>query len=102
MWRRQMSLGQGRGLGELADRLLSASLVDVCCDVSAGEVELLLVVLWPWHHHMAGLVQRLSRQRLLEPETDWEELAAFEVQLVGGTPGQRPHHVNEMSHCLQG
>ena len=59
MWHRQMSLGQGRGLGELEGRQLLAGLVDAYCVVSAGEIESLLVVWRQRHHHMGGLVQRL-------------------------------------------
>ena len=100
MWRRQMSLGQERGLGEPADRLLSASRVGACCAQSAGEVAVLLVELMQRHHHMVGLALRLWRQKLLVPEIDWKELAAFEVQQVLVIPGQCPHHLTQMSHCL--
>ncbi len=52
-------MGQGRGLGELADRLLSASLVVACCVGSDGEVAALLLELLQRHPHTVGVVHRL-------------------------------------------
>ena len=71
-----MSLGLGRGLGELEGRLLSANQVGACCAVSAGEVAVLLVELQRWHHHMVGLALRLYKQRLL-PKIGWGGAGCF-------------------------
>ncbi len=65
MWRRQLSLGQGCGLGELEGRLLSASRVGACCAQGAGEFAVLLVEVMERRHHTAGLALRLWRQMVL-------------------------------------
>ncbi len=69
LWRRQLSLGQGRGLGELAGRLLSSSRVGACCAQSAGEFAVLLVELMQQQHRTAGLALSLWRQMM--PGTGW-------------------------------
>ena len=96
-----MTLGQGRGLGELEGRLLSASRVGAYCAESAGEVVVLFGKLMQRRHHMVGSALSLWRQRLLVPESGWEGQPAFEVQLALVIPSQSPHHLNQRSQCIQ-
>ncbi len=85
MSRRQLSLGQGRDLGELADRLLSASRAGACCAQSVGEFEVLLVELRQRHHRKAELVLMLWRQRMRHETGSWGRVA-FEAQRVLSIP----------------
>ena len=98
-WRRQMSLGQGHGLGELAGRLLSTSRAGACCAQSAGEVVVLLAELLQRNHHTAESALRLWRHRLL-PEIGWKGQPASEVLQVLVIPCHRAHHLSQMSYSL--
>ena len=80
-----MSLGQGRDLGELAGRLLSACRAGACCAQIAEEFEVLLVELRQRHHHKAELVLMLWRQRVLLETGCWGQVA-FEAQRVLAIP----------------
>ena len=85
MWRRQLRLEQGRGLEELAGRLLSACRAGSCCAQIAGEFEVLLVEVKQQHHCRAELGLMLWRQ-WVRPETDCWGQVAFEVQRVLDIP----------------
>ncbi len=78
---RQLSLGQGRVLGEPAGRLLLACRADSYCAQSAEGSVYLPVELMPRHHHKAALVLMLWRQRVL-PETGCSGQVVSEAQRV--------------------
>ena len=84
-WRRQMSLGQGRDLGELAGRLLSAFRAAACCAQIAEEFAFLVVELMHRHHHKAEPVPMLWRLKVL-PETGCWGQVVFEAQRVLAIP----------------